>query len=656
MNEAERVRHLQKPPNPTRKRRSKQPTGAQKTQVVVPSSFSEPRQSPETEELEKIASLPHLNSYPSNCYCKGKGSHKLPSVDDTNNCNSESLNVVIALSAPHSQTCLITAKAAAPVEGEEVRDLDDDGIGSKANKDKVRRRTTEAQSLLRSLDFEISTPQEGEKRRRRGEPLSCFSLTDKEDHSFSMPTNEVDEEALIAAASAKRKTTRDDKPPKTNRKKKKKKESRDNKSQQLPVVSPFFHKKTVTSSTENQTQNSPSMVNPLIPLIKEKIRRILGKSPYSKSSLPGEDGKTIEKEADNNPSKSKEDFNVLPNEAEKTDAEDAGIDAKRSSVGLRPPEETQEKVRVVSSYFQTPPLTVQQQQQQRGNNDNVSLKLHSIAKTRRPTKKNVVVVSRYFCNVAKQKEGKSECKRRSINAPALSASQKRDEAYQRVISDNQWKPPRSHFPLLQEDHVHDPWRVLVICMLLNRTSGTQACKVITDLFTLCPDAMTATKAPREEIEKLIQTLGLQRKRAIMIQRFSKEYLEDGWTHVTQLHGVGKYAADAYAIFCTGKWDRFRRRNVGVPLCGEAGLEHEKGTRRVEFLAAFIKTDRLPIQRCNIVASIEAPRGGETVALGTEEKSDEEEVIDDLEATKSVDRQVENPDEGFDSDSESSFKA
>lgn len=72
----------------------------------------------------------------------------------------------------------------------------------------------------------------------------------------------------------------------------------------------------------------------------------------------------------------------------------------------------------------------------------------------------------------------------------------------------------------------------------------------------------------------------------MIKRFSLEYLGEGWTHVTQLHGVGKYvqpplppppsfpfptrreliwgfllidryAADAYAIFCTGKWDRVR---------------------------------------------------------------------------------------------------
>ncbi|XP_043698091.1 methyl-CpG-binding domain protein 4-like protein isoform X3 [Telopea speciosissima] len=367
----------------------------------------------------------------------------------------------------------------------------------------------------------------------------------------------------MAAASAKRRTTSsDDKPPSTSRRKKKKK-SRKNKSLQLQLVSPFFHNNKATSSTENLTQNPPSLSNSLI---KKKISRILCNSPFSRSSsLAGEDGITIVEEADNDPSKSKEVCNGVPNEAEKPDAEDAGIDAspsnkKRSSERQKLPKEAPEKVRLVSSYFQTPTQTVQQQQLRR-KDDATSLKPNSKTKTRRPTKKKVVVVSPYFCNVAtkeeEEEEGESYCKRRSTNAPSLSVAQKLDEAYQRVTPDNQWKPPRSHFPLLQEDHVHDPWKVLVICMLLNRTSGAQASKVISDLFTLCPDAKTATEAAREEIEKLIQTLGLQRKRAMMIQRFSKEYLEGGWTHVTQLHGVGKYAADAYAIFCTGKWDRVR---------------------------------------------------------------------------------------------------
>ncbi|TYH84138.1 hypothetical protein ES332_D02G178500v1 [Gossypium tomentosum] len=63
------------------------------------------------------------------------------------------------------------------------------------------------------------------------------------------------------------------------------------------------------------------------------------------------------------------------------------------------------------------------------------------------------------------------------------------------------------------------------------------------------------KAPDSASTKAIKTFGLQRKRAEMIQRMSQEYLWKEWTHVTELHGVGKYAADAYAIFCTRKGDR-----------------------------------------------------------------------------------------------------
>ncbi|XP_030483971.2 methyl-CpG-binding domain protein 4-like protein [Cannabis sativa] len=175
-------------------------------------------------------------------------------------------------------------------------------------------------------------------------------------------------------------------------------------------------------------------------------------------------------------------------------------------------------------------------------------------------KKTAIKVSPYFEKSQEEEEedvdpvvvglGK-EKKKKSI---LLSAAEKRSVAYERKCCDNTWKPPRSDIGLLQEDHVDDPWRVLVICMLLNRTTGIQAKQVISDLFNLCPNAKVASEVSSGEIEKIIQPLGLFRKRAVMIKRFSQEYLEEGWTHVTQLHGIGKYAADAYAIFCTGKWD------------------------------------------------------------------------------------------------------
>ncbi|KAL2474312.1 Uncharacterized protein Adt_35048 [Abeliophyllum distichum] len=158
----------------------------------------------------------------------------------------------------------------------------------------------------------------------------------------------------------------------------------------------------------------------------------------------------------------------------------------------------------------------------------------------------------------------------------LSADEMWDEAYKRRTPDNMWKPPRSPYNLLQEDHAFDPWRVLVICILLNRTTGRQTGKVISEFFTLCPNAKSATVVDKEDIEKVIRSLGLFRKRAVGIQHFSRAYLEEKWTHVTQLPGIGKYAADAYAIFCTGKWDLVRPWDHMLTkywefLCGQEDL-------------------------------------------------------------------------------------
>lgn len=154
-----------------------------------------------------------------------------------------------------------------------------------------------------------------------------------------------------------------------------------------------------------------------------------------------------------------------------------------------------------------------------------------------------------------QTEGRKS-KRKKLS-PGLTKAEKRDEAYRRITEDNTWKPPLLKVKLLQHDHASDPWRVLVICMLLNKTGSRQLKRVLSEIFKLCPNAKRATEIPAGDIENVIRTLGFQKKRSVAIQRLSKEYLEESWTHVTDLAGVGKYAADAYAIFCTGKWERLK---------------------------------------------------------------------------------------------------
>ncbi|KAG1358598.1 hypothetical protein COCNU_08G000440 [Cocos nucifera] len=69
-----------------------------------------------------------------------------------------------------------------------------------------------------------------------------------------------------------------------------------------------------------------------------------------------------------------------------------------------------------------------------------------------------------------QKRSKGRKKRRSIQ---LSAEEKFSDAYRRVSDHDIWDAPRSSHNLLQERHCFDPWRVLVICILLNVTNGNQ---------------------------------------------------------------------------------------------------------------------------------------------------------------------------------------
>lgn len=116
-----------------------------------------------------------------------------------------------------------------------------------------------------------------------------------------------------------------------------------------------------------------------------------------------------------------------------------------------------------------------------------------------------------------------------------------------------WEAPVSPYGLLEEELFTDPWKLLVACMLLNKTTGGQVRKVIWDLFALCPTPAAAAVADPAAIEGIIKPLGLFRKRAVMVQRMSDEYVNKEWKDPSELHGIGQYAADAYYIFCRGLW-------------------------------------------------------------------------------------------------------
>lgn len=72
-----------------------------------------------------------------------------------------------------------------------------------------------------------------------------------------------------------------------------------------------------------------------------------------------------------------------------------------------------------------------------------------------------------------------------------------------------------------------------LCLLI------QVRKKVKGFFRRYPDAQTAYKADPEKMAEYLAPLGLQRVKAKNIQKLSKAYVEEEWTYVTDLCGVGK---------------------------------------------------------------------------------------------------------------------
>jgi methyl-CpG-binding domain protein 4 len=120
-----------------------------------------------------------------------------------------------------------------------------------------------------------------------------------------------------------------------------------------------------------------------------------------------------------------------------------------------------------------------------------------------------------------------------------------------------WRAPLSPDPLVQErpEVIGHPWRLLVVCILCNRTKGRDAYPVALELFRRWPDPATMAQADPGELEPLLRPLGLFRQRAAGLVKMSRQYAE-GERNVPALFGCGQYAVDAWAIFVEGRTDVF----------------------------------------------------------------------------------------------------
>lgn len=111
--------------------------------------------------------------------------------------------------------------------------------------------------------------------------------------------------------------------------------------------------------------------------------------------------------------------------------------------------------------------------------------------------------------------------------------------------------PISPYFFEQEKYIDDPWKMLIVCFMLNQTSYKQVDKVRKVFFEKYPNASELIQGSDEEIISIIRPLGLYNKRCKMWKRFSREWLElktfDRNT-IKELTGVGKYALDSWKVF------------------------------------------------------------------------------------------------------------
>lgn len=113
-------------------------------------------------------------------------------------------------------------------------------------------------------------------------------------------------------------------------------------------------------------------------------------------------------------------------------------------------------------------------------------------------------------------------------------------------------PPRSPYCLIQEDLWPNNWKILIVCVLLNRTTRKQVEKILPSLFKLCPTVQSMSNCNLSQLTSVIAPLGFKNKRAITLINLSKNYLKTNWTHAKELPGIGDYGAAAWDIFVLGK--------------------------------------------------------------------------------------------------------
>lgn len=139
--------------------------------------------------------------------------------------------------------------------------------------------------------------------------------------------------------------------------------------------------------------------------------------------------------------------------------------------------------------------------------------------------------------------------------------------------------------MLEAHYTDNLWKMLVACVLLNRTRRKQVDAVIDDLFKKWPTPESMSAATKDHIAHAIRSLGFYNRRAHSLVELSKRYVEHhphSVDAVASLPGIGRFALEAYKIFWLNdlsfeptdkelkKYVEFKNTGAATPLASSRG--------------------------------------------------------------------------------------
>ncbi|EEH43173.2 uncharacterized protein PADG_07993 [Paracoccidioides brasiliensis Pb18] len=184
-------------------------------------------------------------------------------------------------------------------------------------------------------------------------------------------------------------------------------------------------------------------------------------------------------------------------------------------------------------------------------------------------------------------------------------------------------PPISatSFGLIQEKLAHDPFRLLIATIFLNRTRGEVAIPVLYNVFERYPTVSALAEAREEDVVTMIRCLGLQNARArkcinlaklwienppVKGKRYRKlhypnkgdgldikpgECVDDGDSRVAweiaHIPGLGSYALDSWRIFCRDELRGLAIDWKGTEASGEFVPEWKSVVPKDKELRAYV---------------------------------------------------------------------